>query len=100
MHVPQVRSIRHDRQAGRSVCPRAEHHQREDLRHSLVLVRLPRPRHRPLLRLPGGHHQHARPQEEPRREEGHWEQQRPRQTSRRKSQYWRLVHDLPHLEEP
>ena len=42
MHLPQVRSLRHDREARRHVRAGPQHHQREDLRHALVLAHHPR----------------------------------------------------------
>ena len=41
MHLPQVRSLRHGAEVRRALRSPVEHHQREDLRLPLVLVRHP-----------------------------------------------------------
>ena len=68
MYIPQIRCFRHDPEARRSLHPRAEHPQREDLHLSLVLVHPTRGhvRSRAALqhgRRPAAQHSRDHPQE-------------------------------------
>ena len=63
MHLPQVRSLRNRPEVRRSLRPPSQHHQREDLRLPLVLVRLPGRRDEAAPDVPPSGRHGALPQE-------------------------------------
>merc|ERR1712012_1397119 len=95
VHLPSLRTIRNGEQEGRPLHPRSEHHQREDLRHPLVLAGHPRLHDRRLPDLRRRHHRRARPAQGHGHQEGPGGPRRPGLPSGHQRLHWRLVHDLP-----